>query len=251
MSCTAEVIENTRSFNRDAILDVIYYFSRVPEIMTQSTENFYREKKPCSVGAHLAHHFGIDKSKDGQIDWSPERQGFLALAKAIGCRLVHLTVMLRKSGGPRELTYTDEWGNPFTIFKTMAEKYNSLPSLRGVDLQGAVLRETDLSHLDMTGAKLNEARLGHSALVGTILKGAELYRTSMVGVCAMEADFSDADLRSACFNRAILSRADMRGAKLRGCSMVDAVTTSLKVSNFLRYREEVKHFDHTKPDQLD
>ena len=81
--------------------------------------------------------------------------------------------------------------------------------LRGANLCGAYLSETDLEKADLTGADLSRAYLR-----GADLSGADLTRADLRG-----AYLAGADLRGATLSWADLTRADLSGADLGGATL--------------------------------
>lgn len=108
--------------------------------------------------------------------------------------------------------------------------------LKGSDLSGATLVETDLTSTDLRNTNLAGANLEKATLIRSSLAGAqadkanfarvEAYRTSFSGISAkgssfasaelQRADFSDADLTGADFQKAELGRARFGAARLTG-----------------------------------
>lgn len=132
------------------------------------------------------------------------------------------------------------------------DKTKRTVSLRGRDLQGAVLIRTDLRQADFTGANLNEAKLdrakleeaqfgcakrgnddddrssGCTTLQGASLRDARLQLASLVEVEAQGADLfrahlEMADLSGAQLQGARLTRAWLQGASLEGADLQGAV----------------------------
>jgi uncharacterized protein YjbI with pentapeptide repeats len=107
-------------------------------------------------------------------------------------------------------------------------------SLRGRELQGAVLIGADLRRIDFTranlqGASLNEANLQDANLVGAHLEGADLSYAHLERAnlsCGFDhskaregADPHCADLRDAFLSHTYLNGADLRGAELHGADL--------------------------------
>lgn len=97
----------------------------------------------------------------------------------------------------------------------------------GVDLSGAVLRDSVFTRSDFSGANLAgidgrktkflSARLGKAVLDGAVLRRADFTRADLGG-----ASLREADLREVRFFRADLRGADLSGAKIDGADLFRA-----------------------------
>ena len=90
------------------------------------------------------------------------------------------------------------------------------------DLNGADLREANLSGADLSGADLREANLS-----GANLNGADLREANLSGANLRWANLSGADLRWADLSGADLRWADLSGADLRWADLSGAKNTLL------------------------
>jgi hypothetical protein len=91
--------------------------------------------------------------------------------------------------------------------------------LRGVDLSGARLDESDLRCVDLGGARLDRAELRCARLDGADLRGASLDGASLDGASLSGASLSGASLSGASLSGASLSGASLSGASLDGASL--------------------------------
>ncbi|MFV3074227.1 pentapeptide repeat-containing protein [Niveispirillum fermenti] len=107
--------------------------------------------------------------------------------------------------------------------------------LKGVALDGAMLRETTFQRSDLTGAKLPRAdayrakfisaRMAGAVLDGTRLIEADLTRADLAGASLKEADLRNAKLVGASMKGADLTGARLEGADLRNADLSQAVWT--------------------------
>jgi len=99
-----------------------------------------------------------------------------------------------------------------TVKKTLIEAVKGDTNLRGADLRGAYLSDTNLR-----GAYLSDTNLRGADLRGAYLSGAYLRGTNLSG-----ADLRDTNLRGADLSGAYLRGANLRGANLRGAYLSGA-----------------------------
>jgi hypothetical protein len=93
---------------------------------------------------------------------------------------------------------------------------------RGVNLEGADLRQARLYEADLSGADLEGANLTGADLEGAILREADLSLADLRGAALHWTDLTGADLREADLTRAYLAHADLSGAGLSGANLGDA-----------------------------
>ncbi len=86
--------------------------------------------------------------------------------------------------------------------------------LKGANLSGAFLEESDL-----WGANLRTAQLHGTRLNGSNLAGADLQQADLTGAVLAEADLRGANLTEADLERAFLEKADLRGATFTGADL--------------------------------
>lgn len=91
--------------------------------------------------------------------------------------------------------------------------------LAGVDLSGAVIRDSSFKRTDLEGAVLTgvdgrRAKFVSARLVGADLSGANLVQADFTNADLTGARLVDADLRYARLFRAVLRDADLTGARL-------------------------------------
>ena len=92
--------------------------------------------------------------------------------------------------------------------------------LRGVHLEGAVLRRADLSRLDLRGAVLKNARMEGINLAGADLRQAGLARALMSFADLRSVDFFGSDMEGCYLMGANLRGASLRRASLQGLSLL-------------------------------
>lgn len=83
------------------------------------------------------------------------------------------------------------------------------------DLQGAILRGTDLRNSDLQGVILRGAILEDSNLQGAILRKIDLRHSDLRHSDLRGAILEDSDLQGAILRGTLLQYSDLRGAKLR------------------------------------
>ena len=118
-------------------------------------------------------------------------------------------------------------------------------SLRGAKLEDAKLEDADLSCADLSGADLEGAWLNYVNLKGANLEGAHmagatLFEAGLTGVSLKSADLKGAnlrranlkgaDLKGADLTRAWLMSADLQGADLTGAKLEGAFTGSVNLN---------------------
>lgn len=111
--------------------------------------------------------------------------------------------------------------------------------LKGVVLDGAMLRETTFQRSDLTGAKLAQAdayrakfisaRLAGAVLDGARLIEADLTRADLAGASLKEVDLRNAKLVGAGMKGADLTGARLEGADLRNADLSQAVWTDGRI----------------------
>jgi len=92
----------------------------------------------------------------------------------------------------------------------------------GYNLNGADLRETNLSDADLNGVYLCEADLSSSNLSNADLSGAQLIGVNLKNANLEKANISNADLTDINLNSAFLNSANLSGATLSGAIFVNA-----------------------------
>jgi uncharacterized protein YjbI with pentapeptide repeats len=125
-------------------------------------------------------------------------------------------------------------------YKKSEEEDSTTISLRGRDLNGAVLIRADLRSADFTGASLRKARFDDATLTrarfgcgdkteescadleGASFRGARVERSSFERANLRGADFEQASLQGASFDGADLRAAYFDGARLQGSTFVTA-----------------------------
>jgi len=110
--------------------------------------------------------------------------------------------------------------------------------LRGSDLAGSVLIDTDFTSTDLRDANLAGANLEKATLLRSSLAGAradkanfsriEAYRTSFAGMSAQGASFASAELQRADFSGANLTGADFQKAELGRANFDKATITGTR-----------------------
>jgi hypothetical protein len=136
---------------------------------------------------------------------------------------------------------TEEQSDPLSILKegvhawnVWRKKYSNLTpnlvraNLAKFDLEGADLRDIDLSKANLKEADLYKADLSGAHLRHTVLSGADLSRstlieTQLVLVNLTGADLSAADLSGAKFEECILTGVNFVGAILEGTDLASCV----------------------------
>lgn len=100
-------------------------------------------------------------------------------------------------------------------------------NLKGINLQGAWIRDSNLKGANLQGANLQKADLGWANLQGANLQKANLQGTSLFETKSQRANFKGAflrkvDLSYADLRYADLRYADLKGANLRGANLKEA-----------------------------
>jgi uncharacterized protein YjbI with pentapeptide repeats len=103
------------------------------------------------------------------------------------------------------------------------------PTLKFVSLNGANLRDTDLSFFALDGAELGSADLAGANLAFANLTGAVLAKANLAGANLREADLSFALLNRAYLDAADLQNAMLVAADLTGASLIRANLTAAKL----------------------
>jgi hypothetical protein len=103
---------------------------------------------------------------------------------------------------------------------------------RVIDLSGAVVPGTNLSHANLTKANLRNANLSGANLTMAVLveaqlqkaklRGASLFHADLSGANMSSADLSGANLKGARFANAIMRLATLHGADLREADLSEA-----------------------------
>jgi Pentapeptide repeats (8 copies) len=101
---------------------------------------------------------------------------------------------------------------------------NTVPFLRGAQLDGYVLSDYDLHdaylrRAHLKGARLDRCKLREANLSGAYLGGASLVEAEMAGANLRAANMQRADLRNADLKSAILVNTDLRNANLSGAQV--------------------------------
>ncbi|EIU6600391.1 pentapeptide repeat-containing protein [Salmonella enterica] len=95
-------------------------------------------------------------------------------------------------------------------------------NLRGADLRGANLRGANLCDTNLRGADLYGANLCGANLCDTNLRGADLYGANLCGANLCDTNLRGANLCGADLYGANLCGADLYGANLRGADLYGA-----------------------------
>ena len=100
-------------------------------------------------------------------------------------------------------------------------------TLKGANLEGAILYKANLEGADLTGANLTGAYLQYTDLTDAKLQGANLE----------DADLGDATLERANLQEANLERADLRGANLYGANLEGANLEDVNADRYVDFDE--------------
>ncbi len=95
----------------------------------------------------------------------------------------------------------------------------------GVNWLRCFFNERDFSGVDLTGAVIRESSFNRAIFKEAILKGVDARETKFVSADLTGAVLTDADLKNADFTRARLTNADLRGADLREARLFRADLT--------------------------
>jgi len=96
-------------------------------------------------------------------------------------------------------------------------------ALRRIDCTGASLQGANLMHADLRGAMLKDAQLQGANLRGANLKYADLTGTQLQGANLSSADLGDAQLQGANFTHADVSGASFAASNLDETQLLDAI----------------------------
>jgi uncharacterized protein YjbI with pentapeptide repeats len=123
----------------------------------------------------------------------------------------------------RELGYLRSWASEEGLLRKVGliRELNALGAAP-LDLDQAILRETDLSGCDLRGTSLRGADLRQANLQGSLLDGADLFGADLTGANLALASLAGAAARGANLDRAVLTKARLQGAILSRASLVDA-----------------------------
>ena len=95
-------------------------------------------------------------------------------------------------------------------------------TLKGANLQGAMLNGANLEKVDLSEANLQGVNLHAAWLKGANLQGANLKDSYLESITLSDADLRGADLRGANLEAADLQGANLEKADLRGATLWDA-----------------------------
>lgn len=110
------------------------------------------------------------------------------------------------------------------------EGFLSRLSIRGLDLQGAVMAGMDFSGAALAEANLSGALLGRARLIRANLQGSRLQAADLSSVEAGESNLRRVDLRGAKLHRSSLRGADLSFAELQGANLWQADLTGADLS---------------------
>lgn len=108
-------------------------------------------------------------------------------------------------------------------------RIRSMATFAGADLNGADLRNVDLSGIDLRGAHLTDVVLTGANLSKAVLRDAHLAGIDMNRAILREADLTRADLKWAELNEADLTQARMDGARLAEARLRFATLTKASI----------------------
>jgi uncharacterized protein YjbI with pentapeptide repeats len=111
--------------------------------------------------------------------------------------------------------------------------------LQGADLTGANLREVNLSFANLAGAFLNEADLSSANLESANLAGAFLIKAYLIKANLRFANLSAAYVTGAYLTKSHLFHADLRGAYLNGTQLTGADFTGARCDRTTRFDSQI------------
>jgi uncharacterized protein YjbI with pentapeptide repeats len=111
--------------------------------------------------------------------------------------------------------------------------------LQGVDLSGANLREVNLSFANLAGAFLNEADLTGANLESANLAGAFLIKAYLIKANLSFANLTAAYVTGAYLTKSYLFHADLRGAYLNGTQLTGADFTGVRCDRSTRFDRQI------------
>lgn len=112
----------------------------------------------------------------------------------------------------------DNWKRFLENFSFVEEVKNGR-DLRGIDLNGALLKKANLKDTNLEGADLRRVRLFDADLWKANLRGVNLSEAILWGAFLRETDFRRADLKGALLEGAHFLNTDLRGADLTGAKV--------------------------------
>ena len=191
----------------ERVAKITQYFTDLPANEIDQGQASYG-KRPCCVGAHLAHLLQVGETERTAAYLS----GADALARRLGGTRAHLILMLRECGASYDPFDNAPWHLPAAeVFQRLAT-IETLPSLVGADLHATNLRGAILEGVNLTGANLAEAKC----------LWADLRRANLTEANLREADLAFADLSGANLTRATCSWEDLTKANLKGANLTGA-----------------------------